>query len=216
MLSAKAQIGISVGGLNMKVDEWTAQTPDENFLKNGFRFGVDYWFSLKNKRLDFVPELNYSQFSTNIDNPSNLYEAKFIGLNLNTNLYFLDFGGDCNCPTFSKDGNVIKKGVFIQLSPGVHLMQQKISGDSPAGFATDESTTTLSLGIGLGLDFGISELITITPLVRYSVFKEATWNNFVGIENGENLIAEDISSSINQLYFGIRLGLRFDEINKYR
>lgn len=218
----QAQIGISAGFVRMNVDDWASHTNNDEFLNTGIKIGVDYWLSLKNKRLDFVPELSYSRFKTDFSSPANSYSANFIGFNVNTNIYFLDFAGDCNCPTFSKDGNLIKKGVFIQVSPGISFIQQKQeisffdAPGSPAMAEENSSTTAFNIGVGLGLDIGLTDFITITPLVKYSYFTKTDWEGLIGIENGVNQPTADISSSLNQLYFGIRLGLRFDELNKYR
>ncbi len=75
---------------------------------------------------------------------------------------------------------------------------------------------TFGLGLGLGIDFGLSDFITITPVVRYSYLIDAEWKDLdkhLNLDSPE--ASENNVSEITNIYVGFRLGFRFDELNKY-
>ena len=85
--------------------------------------GIDYWFKLKNHRIEFMPEVYYglpTETIYPIENDRELFlKQSYIGLQVNTHIYIMDLESDCNCPTFSKDGPSMKKGFFINIAPGM-------------------------------------------------------------------------------------------------
>ncbi len=206
-ISTKAQFGISVGYKNFKAEEWTdlINTLSEKDFENaaGFNVGVDYWFRLKNIRIEFLPTASWSSLESNIDN--SLLEMTLFGFHLNTSLYPFDIEGDCDCPTWSKSGGLFQKGFFIQASPG--FVRNKIAVDDESVFIQDYESSYFETGIGAGLDIGISDLLTLTPLVRYhfapNVEYTPTSNSIIHFG--------PTKSNLNQWFAGIRVGLRFDE-----
>ena len=117
-----AQFGVHA---TYQTAEQVSQFPSNDFPISGFAFGADYTFRLAQKRVEFFPELNYSFTETTspvIDTRGSqvTLEDKAFGFYFNTNVYIFDFEGDCDCPVFSKDGNFLKKGFFLQLSPGIN------------------------------------------------------------------------------------------------
>ena len=82
-------------------------------------FGIDYAFKLKNYRVEFFPAILY--FNKKI-NKNSIFDTELntnittLGLQFNTHIYFLDIEGDCNCPTWNKDGSFMKKGIFAWVS----------------------------------------------------------------------------------------------------
>ncbi|RMG81225.1 MAG: hypothetical protein D6714_13310 [Bacteroidetes bacterium] len=196
---AHAQIGISAGVQNFDAPDWfdleTGSATDPFW---GAQAGIDYWFRLKNQRVEFLPELSASRHSG--DFGSGELTATFFNFRFNTNFYFFDFNNDCNCPTFDKGGNFFTKGFFIQLSPGISRLTLK---NDPGNAPVESSDYALSFGIGAGLDIGLSKLITLTPLVRYRYFPGAKSEVF--------MVKEPVRSAIRQLYAGIRLGIRWSD-----
>ncbi|NND32857.1 MAG: hypothetical protein HKN76_09720 [Saprospiraceae bacterium] len=132
---------------------------------NGFDLAAGYWFRLANRRIEFLPEVNYGKVSlpaTEIDLESDL---RHFGLALPVAVYPLDLEGDCKCPTFSKQNEWFKKGFFIELVPAYQRLQaMEANGDEVTW------TNQINLGGGLGLDIGASDLITVTPLVHYFTY----------------------------------------------
>lgn len=210
-----AQFGINLGYRINGETDWQPFVMKENFLGAAPKIGIDYWFRLKKVRVEFSPEVNFSQFkddySPNLDDNYD-FKANVFGLHLNTNIYPLNFKDDCNCPTFKKDGQILDKGFHFILSPGLNYYDLKINDDS---YAT--SDLVFSAGLGVGLDVGLTDYITLTPMVMYNRQFGVTWENLdqaLGYLDG---LPEGASTTtdINQLFFGARLRIRFDEMNKY-
>jgi hypothetical protein len=153
--SAGAQFGVA-SFYNLDQSVWTSPgLSSDNLVGDGVEVAAHYWFRLPQKRVEFQPTFYYTSANT-------LFEGGQFGeygFQFKTNIYIFDFGTDCNCPTFGKQGPQLQKGFFLQISPGYAFYRW----DSGPGFEV-ENTSGFSLGGGLGIDFGISNLLTITPL----------------------------------------------------
>jgi len=172
--------------------------------------GLDYWFKLKNHRIEFMPEVYYG-LSTETTYPIAIgrelfLKQSYVGLQMNTHIYIMDLESDCNCPTFSKDGPSIKKGFFINIAPGaVFNMYDRNSGvTNVPNFSTQN--INLRVALGVGYDIGINDLLTVTPFVNYLL---STGNNaeFFTPEN------QEITSSWTSFQGGVRVGFRPDYNN---
>jgi len=152
--------------------------------------GVDYWFRLKNYRLEFLPAVHFQYWSVIDFVPS-------------VQFYPLDFFNDCSCPTFSKQGEFLKKGLFINITPGVAL--SRLSSKQTSINAVNE--TILFGRAGVGLDIGLSNLLTISPSVSYQVSQRLDWSD---------LFVTTTSNTLN-IYSGVfvslRVGMRLDKKN---
>ncbi len=230
-----AQFGINAGAHFLRAAEWENAIQNRVNASNSFGtdlyLGVDYWFRLKNRRVEFLPEVSYAQSSikNNYDFEGNNWDEtntfRSYSFFFNTNLYLLDFAQDCNCPTFSKDGDIIKKGFFVRLAPGVQWIDHSTSFVNTNSNTINEAVlqngqAVFSLRGGIGLDIGLSDFLTITPLVQANYSFGPTWpyilagpeQTFPDYEPGrDNLVADDPI----QLFVGLRFGFRFDELNKY-
>jgi opacity protein-like surface antigen len=211
-----AQFGINAGLRVNGETSWQYFTNKDDFLKTGYKVGIDYWFRLKKVRVEFTPELNFSQFkddyTSSIDDKYT-FKNNVYGLHLNTNIYPLNFKDDCNCPTFKKDGQVIEKGFHIILSPGVNYFEMSINEDS---YKTND--VVVSAGLGVGLDIGLTDYLTITPLAMYHHYFNAEWEDLdKALDYVDDIPANaSTSTSINQFFFGVRMSIRLDEMkNKY-
>lgn len=139
-----------------------------------------YWFRLKKKRVEFLPEIGYyhslnTEAFQSAGVPTNM-QAFY--LQFNTDLYFLDFGSDCNCPTFSKDGDVLQRGIFLEISPGVEFRKLGfLTIDTQTGEQVDYkfSKTVPKIYGGLGFDIGISDLVTVTPYAGMAMVMNTAW-----------------------------------------
>jgi len=174
--------------------------------------GLDYWFKLKNHRVEFMPELYYGlNSSTTYSLPSSrdiTTSHTYAGLQFNTHLYILDFIGDCDCPTFSKEGPGIKKGFFFNVAPGVVYNQYSRTAEITGTPDPEASAVNVRVAVGAGVDIGITDLLTITPMVHY-VYSPSNDADFRTFEN------EIITSPWSSLQFGLRVGLRPDYVNQY-
>ena len=187
----------------------------------GVEIGLDYWFRLKNQRVEFFPEVTYSKNpSISIARQSGSllstgeidYDA--IGFNANTRIYFLDFNSDCDCPTFSKQSEFIPKGLFALISPGVKMnviSQRFLNAENSESI--NSRHWSYRVGIGFGFDFGLSDLLTVTPFAQYNLeFNHSSEfiENFNQFHNPFETQVGLSASDNRQLQFGIRLGFRPD------
>lgn len=212
--SVFAQFGITSRYQINEAKDWKITYADqttEKILGDAPAIGVDYWFRLKNYRVEFLPELSFSNYNNKFqifENISREVNINTYNLFLNTNFYVFDFLGDCDCPTWSKQGSFAQKGFFLQVSPGVSYFQQEVKTERPASF--ESNALALSLGVGMGLDIGITDLITFTPMVGARYFPKVEWASLDQFDDGLLIKIKNPESSISQLYAGARLGFRFD------
>lgn len=188
---------------------WDKAT-DVSLFKNTLELGVNYWFRLKNKRVEFLPEVSYLKGSNSNLNTTNFSlsaaERTAIYLNFNTQIYPLDFDGDCNCPTFSKDGDLLKKGFYWLISPGIgyHNVSSTLEGNT----LENNGQIKPRIGLGAGLDIGIADILTISPFISYNLDLGPELKD---LEKGDNAYF-DISENIRSYHIGLRLMFRPDYV----
>ena len=148
---------------------------------------LHYWTRLKKYRLEFYPGvlMQVHQIREN-DQSLNL------GLSVPLAFYPLDFVNDCDCPTFSKNAFWFQKGFFIRITPS---WTTNISGTS-----VEAMEQMGNLGISMGLDFGISDLLTLSPMAGY--------------QYSQSFSVTELSGSF--LHFGLSVLFRNDYRKKYR
>lgn len=190
----------------------------EKLFANTIGFGVDYWFRLKKYRIEFLPEIHMGLKSTTLIGSSTLPSSSsfsYIGFNFNTQLYLFDLEGDCDCPTFSKQGPSLNKGLFLNVSPGVlYNSRELITPIASAPWSS--SHINFKIGIGVGYDIGISDLFTITPMISYNIVPNVLFNDLANIDNTPLDEPDVISSGMSQLQFQVRVGFRPDYVKSYR
>lgn len=185
---------------NFPETRWSgADTPAEEVFDWGIgnELAVGYWFRLKNKRVEFLPSIYYATAS---DGDLDLQE---LGAEFNVNIYPFDFGGDCDCPTFGKQGPQLEKGFFIQLTPGYARYQL----ESPV--ADFESGGGFTFGAGVGMDIGVTNFLTISPIasVRSGT---ASFGGDLGITDINGQPLGTTSPKLTTLQLGLRALFRFD------
>ncbi len=171
-LTGYGQLGGNIKYLNGQSDI----LEQVNISQDGLQLSVEYGFRLKQKRLEFHPGIGY-RFAFKGAGDEGSISA--FDMDLNTAIYPFDFGGDCDCPTFSKEGNLIKKGLFVEVSPGMSfqtLNRDEVplqNPDEPTSYSV--SNSIFKYTFAMGLDIGISESFTLTPMVSYSGFSSVEW-----------------------------------------
>lgn len=182
--ASHAQIGLRTSYDNLSLMD-LSPSADGVSVDPAYTVGVDYWFRWKKRRVEFMPELGFSSGSYT----ANGLDHTLTGINarLNVHIYPMDLAEDCDCPTFSKDGGLIKKGFFFHVGPGVSYLTVSENDNT-------ESAITPMARIGAGLDIGLNEFVTITPLVGYNLL----WSS--GLENDVISTPESFSK--------LQLGLR--------
>lgn len=208
-----AQFGVRIKYNSNNYKNWqnsleNKYSTDTKMLSPGYELGVDYWFRLKKKRIEFMPELYYSTAKTSYSNAALLQnmEATTFGFNFHAQIYALDLEGDCDCPTFSKGGSGIDKGLFFHFTPGIFRHTTRATFDPISSFAVNPvNHIGFKAGVGVGIDFGISDFLTLTPIVSYYFNSAMAWDEF--LQSKVNL---------SQLQFTMRLGFRPDYSRKRR
>lgn len=214
-LTGFSQLGVNSGynvnnAANWKINNGTNLVHD--FYPNNFSFGIDYWFRLPNRRVEFTPEINFNTTKSNWSYNNDALQFNTTSTNFsffaNTNFYIFDFKGDCDCPTFSKKGPELQKGFFFRISPGVSYFTGRLKT------ADDEfygSEFAFSIGAGVGIDFGISDFVTLSPIAMLRYYPEIKWGSIAGVDAGiKEWEYPEESSPLTQIYLGLRLGIRFD------
>jgi hypothetical protein len=172
---------------------------ETDVFSSSYTIAVDYWLRLPNHRLEFYPYLSYHRASsefvsadiTNVD-------LRQIGLGLYTHLYILDFIGDCECPTFSKQGGFFKKGFFIVGGLGADFSEKSFTGRE-----FYDGNIDVKVSLGLGFDFGLSDLVTISPILQYQYHPSISWHEI-------STDFSNVESSLGQIQLGVRIGFRPD------
>lgn len=208
-----AQFGLRMKYNNQSFSKWDntifATNSNNQIFKTGYELGLDYWFRLKKRRVEFMPEIAYSTSKTSLNGLHNINDITLTGyhFNFNTQIYALDMEGDCDCPTFSKQGPSINKGLFFHFTPGLgYLTSSTMLAGSTTLESNEVNSIVLRAGIGIGLDIGINDLITITPIVSYYFHSAADWENIPTAESSP------VNASANPriLQFTLRAGFRPD------
>jgi hypothetical protein len=187
-------------------------TGEQSVFPKGVEGGVNYWFRLKKRRIEFLPEFSY--FHNAGSRLENLEEAtiSMAQFGFSTQIYALDLEGDCDCPTFSKQGPSLNKGLFFHFTPsaGRHWssVRQSATVGSP-GKMSESAGWVIRAGLGMGMDIGINDLLTLTPLVSYFFHSNMHWDG----------LAADGSTTTDQprqTQFALRVGFRPDYSGRRR
>lgn len=169
----------------------------------GWQVGVDYWFRLKQARIEFLPTLAYSSQSPSaVGGTDDATSTRGYHFYFNTNIYPFDLQGDCDCPTFSKQGPTFQKGFFVQLSPGMSYWDVEVdAGDQ----STASADWAFSAGAAVGFDLGFSDVFTLTPMAGLRYYPSVAWAT-PGLLPGEEVVH---SGDWTQYQLGLRLGVGF-------
>ncbi len=163
---AQAQFGVRAQLALATIQSDVAEQSPPAFEHQGIQVGAWYWFRLKNIRIEFTPELSYGYFKHDqaTADISTTFEMKQFGLSVPINIYPFDFDSDCGCPTFAIDNDFIQKGLFFQLIPAYFISTFELLNGTTVD---DNQNNYAGIGAGVGLDIGINDLITVTPLINY-------------------------------------------------
>jgi hypothetical protein len=211
------QIGVRLGSGLSEFDMWQEEYQLAVNNKNVKIFNanqsasLDYWFRLEKRRIEFLPMVGYSIFTSKSDN--NLtFNGSSYNAAMNVNIYFMDLAEDCDCPTFSKEGGLLKKGIFFNVAPIVKAFTLK---GNNATVTSKIKKIAPGLRIGLGLDIGISDLVTISPLLGYERTTMLNWENMSSILK-PTTVEENIASNYGNTFAEVRMGMRFVKKNGFR
>lgn len=176
------------------------KTNDDNITFTGG--GIDYSFRLKNYRVEFFPALVYligkSSYTNQTTETTHNLDLTTLGLQFNTHFYLFDIEGDCHCPVWSKDGDLLKKGFYLSLSLNAYNTKFKETNTA------DQNITYGAIALGAGSDIGLSKNLTLTPSIQYELQqRKLITNDFLVNDNKQN--------SVSNLIIGLRLGYSFKD-----
>ena len=137
------------------------------------KVALNRWFRLKNYRLEFLPGVGFSFAQKNPSGNGLDLNSTHLYLQVPVLIYPLSFKDDCNCPTFSKQGNTIKKGLHFFINPTVQYGFHRYSSSEQKETLRQWST---GIGAGVGLDLALNKTWTLTPsLGVQQSFGEELW-----------------------------------------
>ena len=205
-LSLHAQLGVQVSTNFNQAEEvfprGSVSVAENVDFEIGTEVALNYWFRLPKQRIEFLPTLYYAKagFERNES-----YLAEY-GAQMKVNVYPFDFLGDCDCPTFGKQGPQLQKGLFLQVSGGYALYDL----NSGAGFdvASQENSQGATFGGAIGIDFGLSNLVTITPIAGVR-FGTSPYNDS-GFADLNGIVTEVERSELTTFHAGLLVSFRFD------
>ncbi len=214
-MSLYSQIGLNLSAGLSQFQEWNSSL-DEAFgdknnkvFNNNATIGLNYWFRLNKRRIEFLPQIEYSKFSsTNLNNIS--FQGQSFNAVFNVHVYIFDLAEDCDCPTFSKKGNLLKKGFYLFVGPQAKSFSMSANG------VNEGSTKAIvpGLRLGAGLDFGITDMVTISPSIGFEKTAMVKWDDLHNVLSPLT-IYQPISSNTSNLFASVRLGLRFDTKDRF-
>ncbi len=207
-------------------DEWNNHVSEDVIFETSHFVGISYWLRLKNYRVEFHPTayITTSKQSINVydellNSGSEFPDIKSavqngFGAEVPVHFYFLDIEGDCNCPTFSKQGNILTKGLYAYLSPGVRRLSYVMYADDGEtvlpSVDSQSNQTFFTAAAGLGLDIGLGDLFTITPFAGLEFAPNLKWDSYN--ETVESAAGFEVKESrdLRSVVLGARLSFRPD------
>jgi len=202
-LCAFAQIGVkaSYNFYGPAVDDVSTGITDANpTIDNAPEIALNYWFRLPKKRVEFMPTIFFS--TTNSSGTTS--KLNTYGAEMKVNIYPFDFGGDCDCPTFGKQGPHLEKGFFLQFSGGY----ARYDSGKQFDVAVAPNGEGAVFGAGVGLDFGLSNLLTLTPMASFrsgpGLYEDIAFTDVDGQPSGFG------KKGMATYQLGLQLSFRFD------
>jgi len=208
---AQLQGGISATYFTQNLSEWEAAIfglrSNERLLNNGFGQEIDVKIAgFENYRIQFHLNAGTNNATSSFENRQ--FKLRKNDLSLSSKIFFLSLEADCDCPTFSREAGILEKGLFAEFLTGASFFQAEMSEQST--IIAEDNNIAFKIGLGLGLEIGITDFVTISPFVRYQRYFNAEWENLQeDIVNFDPTIAPEGNNTtdIDQISAGIRLGI---------
>ncbi|MEM1123283.1 MAG: hypothetical protein AAGJ18_22775 [Bacteroidota bacterium] len=208
---AQIQGGIGGGYFFQNLPNWEkaimSTNIQEELLNEGFAQTLDLKIAnFENYRIEFYLTGKAKQARQDWNDLS--FSFNQYGIGLQTKFYPLSLEADCDCPTFSREAGILEKGLFLQVTPGVSFFNGKATATE---VVSEGSDTNFSLGLGIGVDIGLSDQITISPLATFNRHFGVTWESlqedFIAFDGTNNVEGSEVND-ITQIFVGLRFGIR--------
>ncbi len=210
-LSAQLQGGLSGNYFLQSIPEWESaifgNRSNERLLNKGYGAELDFKVAgFENYRVQFHINAQRNQFRSDWGNRALKLDQNV--LSLTSKIFILSLEADCDCPTFSRDAGILEKGFFVEISPGISTFNGKIEDDF---IISEDKGTAFKLGIGMGLEIGFNDYVTISPFVRFNRYFNMEWEglqtDIAGIDNVPDPIEGSDTTPLNQFSAGLRLAI---------
>lgn len=214
-LISYSQYGVNIRYFSNDFKGWSDVATENSggpIWNNNIEYAVDYWFRPEEIRTEYYVEGTFSSANTTQSTVTQCceYDLNSVGVAIRSHVYVFDFQGDCDCPTFKKEGGFLKKGFFLQYGAGAALWLKSID------VGANHNNVAIDLNAGAGFDIGISDLLTITPYTSYHYLPNVNYDGFA--ESQPFPVGSDVAdnTSVTRLRFGIRVGFRPDFLQERR
>jgi len=198
---------------DLVVNDFYAGQDDNNaekIFEHAFAIGAAYRIFPSEVRMGFLPELSFAYALEN--RKSEFQQGKYvyrqIAFALPFQVFPFDLYGDCNCPTFGKENDFFKRAFFLKFIPEIDYQVLSYTNELNLSHEPDyTNNTAFSLGVGMGLNIALTQLLTLSPEISYhNVFSEK-WGGLASLHG----LAESLDkTSANNLRFGLRLSFYFN------
>ncbi|MGE5355729.1 MAG: hypothetical protein ACM3PT_05760 [Deltaproteobacteria bacterium] len=188
-ISVKSQIGIDIIGNQQSYINWNDVMSDYTdkefyFLRYSYGGGINYWFRLKNYRIEFTPGLYYLYSDTKYKKSDiqSGYHSHTTGLEFDVNIYPFEIrkkSYEKDCPSFSTRGDYFPKSFFLQVSPGFNGSYRYIE-------TIRYFDTGWKIDFGCGLDMKLTERIIMAPIIKYGFSFSNDWKGFAEYHGEES------------------------------
>lgn len=206
-----AQIGLRTSYINFEAPEFELSQQGDNFLNppgHGLALSLDYRLKMQNLRVEVRPEIQWASPQT-VTNGNIGTKSRYIGLWSNVVIFPFDLRGDCDCPTFGRNGNPLQKAFFIEAAPGLYHTTNTIEiSRSPDDIITENQSFAFGFSIGIGLEMKINRNFAFSPYAKTSFFPKMRWPSLQDAAALENLNEVKENSSVTGIQAGIRFGFR--------
>jgi hypothetical protein len=206
----RAQLGFTAASTVSSTPDWQVVVENyiarrhTDFMKYGTTAMLDYNFKLKNEALGLQPALHYVRTSWGFY--PYYFEVYAVGFQCNMNFALL--------PATNSKGNPASFRPILQLSPGLDLVRKKY--DAPAGDGGPSPGATVkhtdrsfafNAGANLLLEFRLSDLMTVSPLVGVRLYPSVIWDDFTEMVSKDSMAGTFDRTHWRQVLFGLRIGL---------
>lgn len=207
---AQLEGGLTGGYFMQTIPEWESAVfglrSNERLLKNGFSQAVDFKIAgFENYRVQFHLNAGTNYAETSLD--TRQFKLRQIDFALSSKIFLLSLEADCDCPTFSREAGLLEKGFFVEFLAGASTYQAEMSEEM---VISEDKGIAFKAGLGMGIEIGITDRITLSPYVRYQRYFNVNWEGLqtdIAAFDPTAEIEGNDATSINQVSAGLRLGV---------
>ena len=206
-------------------EEWQSTISPDVIYGKSTTIGIAYWFRLRNRRVEFHPGA-YIHLSNQKISPYNsihglpdftITDQHGFGVELPIHVYFLDLNEDTKTPTYSKEGPMLKKGLYGYVTPGYRRITYGFTGREAESLIRTlnevDKQNLVTIAAGLGLDIGLGDLFTISPFGGVEFVPGLKWytlNDYIETSSSNGTRGDNLTT----LLIGVRLSLRPDYLRQ--